>query len=59
MVSFPKGMFDPIMRLIHDKSVHGPVPSWKRVLVGAVCGAMGAVASNPFGTTVLHNLRIY
>jgi hypothetical protein len=46
---FRIGMFEPIMRLLHDPvSEPGTVPMWKRVIAGATSGAMGAFACNPF-----------
>jgi Ca2+-binding EF-hand superfamily protein len=44
---FRIGMYEPILNMIHDKS-KGAIPPWKRVLAGSACGAMGALACNPF-----------
>lgn len=40
-------MYDPIMDAIHDSKV-GSAPIWKRLLVGSICGMMGALSCNPF-----------
>ncbi|KAI9205324.1 mitochondrial carrier domain-containing protein [Polychytrium aggregatum] len=44
---FRLGMYDPIMSAIHNPADGSP-PAWKRVIVGSICGAMGALSCNPF-----------
>jgi|1048.fasta_scaffold130011_1 hypothetical protein len=34
---FRIGLFEPILDLMHDKSIEGHVPGWKRVLAGSLC----------------------
>jgi solute carrier family 25 protein 34/35 len=41
-----QGMYDHIIKAIHTSS--DSPPSWKRMLAGSVCGAMGALSCNPF-----------
>ncbi|KAI9188702.1 hypothetical protein H9P43_000123 [Blastocladiella emersonii ATCC 22665] len=47
---FRLGMYDPVINAMHPKSVYGasPPPPWKLMAAGAICGAMGALACNPF-----------
>ncbi|ORZ35308.1 mitochondrial carrier domain-containing protein [Catenaria anguillulae PL171] len=53
---FRLGMYDHILGLLHppgpaagkEKSAHGQPPPWKLMTAGAICGAMGALACNPF-----------
>lgn len=44
---FRLGLFDPIMKILHPNS-DTPPPAWKRMVGGSICGAMGALACNPF-----------
>ncbi|KAL7753032.1 hypothetical protein RI367_001483 [Sorochytrium milnesiophthora] len=44
---FRLGMYDPVMRLMHDPA-QGTPPAWKLVAAGSICGMMGAYACNPF-----------
>ncbi|KAJ3359667.1 Mitochondrial oxaloacetate carrier protein [Allomyces javanicus] len=44
---FRLGMYDPIIALMHD-ATRGPPPAWKMMIAGSICGAMGALACNPF-----------
>lgn len=47
---FRLGMYDPIMTVLHDSKLNNgkSPPPWKRVVVGSLCGAMGALSCNPF-----------
>ncbi|ORY00080.1 mitochondrial carrier [Basidiobolus meristosporus CBS 931.73] len=45
---FRIGMFDPLLNAVHDPNCGVTAPTWKRVIVGSICGAMGAVSCNPF-----------
>ncbi|KAJ1512796.1 Mitochondrial oxaloacetate carrier protein, partial [Coelomomyces lativittatus] len=46
---FRLGMYDPILRVLHPPSKYDTSPpTWKMMTSGAICGAMGALACNPF-----------
>jgi solute carrier family 25 protein 34/35 len=40
-------MYDPVMAKLHP-TANIPPPAWKMMAAGAICGAMGALACNPF-----------
>jgi len=44
--TFRIGLYDPILSLINEDGV--VAPAWKRMVAGAVSGAVGAFVSNPF-----------
>ncbi|ORX93332.1 mitochondrial carrier [Basidiobolus meristosporus CBS 931.73] len=45
---FRIGMFEPILNTIHNPNSGTSAPAWKRMVVGCLCGAMGALSCNPF-----------